>query len=132
MLLTTFDADTFPEVFVNAAGKAPQLPLNWPFAFVTLTVIVQVADPAGTLRFATVIVFEPAVAVVAAAAFEQVPPTEGVLPTTRPEGSVSAKPTFESAGFPEGLETVKVRTVTPPGGIVVGEKLFVRTGSGAG
>jgi len=132
MLLAAFEIVMFAAVFVNAAGKNAQLALNRPLAFVTLTVIEQLEDPAATSRFVTEIVPDPAVAVVAAAAFAQVPPIEGVSLTTRPEGSVSVKLTFESAGFPAGFETRNIRTVCPPGAIVVGEKLFVSPGSEAG
>src|SRR5512138_1671175 len=85
-----------------------------------LTVTVHEVSPAPTCSPVTVIVPEPAVAVVAAAAFAQVPPTAFGVATTRPEGSVSTKPTLLTAGLPAGLVTVNVSVVTPPMLIVVG------------
>ena len=121
-------AERLAEVLVNAGGLPVQSALNCPGAFVTLTATVHDDAPAGTCRLLTAIVLPPAVAVVAAAAFAHVPPTAGGLPTTRPDGRVSVKKTFDTAGLPAGLVTVKVRTVVPPELMVVGKKLFVRVG----
>ena len=119
-------AETFAAVLVKAAGLPVQSALNCPGTFVTLTVTVQDEGPARTCRLLTAIVLPPAVAVVAAAAFAHVPPKAGGFPTTRPDGRVSVKPIFDSAGLPPGLVTVNIRTVVPPPMMVVGEKTFVR------
>src|SRR6185369_17904410 len=97
---------TFAAALVNAA--AGQLGFACPLAFVTLTVTVHDDAPAGTWRLATVMVPDPAAAVVAAAAFAHVPPRPGVAATLNPEDNVSTKPTVDSAGPPAGFVTVNV------------------------
>jgi len=124
--LETFETVTFPESLVKGAGFPEQLALVCSVAFVTLTVTVQVDAPAGTCRFDTVIVLP--LAIVAAAAFTHVPPTEGGLATASPAGKASTKPTFDSGGAPSGLATLNVRTDASPGLMADGEKDFVRTG----
>jgi hypothetical protein len=128
MLLVTLVTATLPDPFVKFAGLPVQSGLNCPGAFVTLTATVHVELPAANWRLLTVIRLLPAVAVVAAAALTHVPPTPAGVPTTRPAGSVSTKPTFDSAGDPAGLDRVKIRVVSPPALITVGEKLFVNVG----
>ena len=127
-MTTLVTAERLAAVLVNAAGLPEQSELNCPTTFVTLTVTVQDEEPAGTCRLLTAIVLVPDVAVVAAAAFAHVPPMEGGLPTTRPEGRVSVKPMFDTGGLPVGLFTVNVRAVVPPALIVVGRKLFATVG----
>jgi hypothetical protein len=124
--LPTFETVTFPDPLVNAAGFPEQLAFACPAAFVTLTVTVQAAPPAGTWRAETVIVLP--LALVAAAAFTHVPPTEGGFATMRPAGKASTNPTFDTGGEPIGLVTVNVRTDDSPGLTADGEKDFVRTG----
>jgi hypothetical protein len=118
-------------VLVKDAGLPVQSGFNCPDAFVTLTVTVHVelvaGAPAGTWRLLTVIKWVPSVAVVTAAALTHVPPTEPI-PTTRPAGRVSVKPTFDSAGAPAGLVKVKVRVVVPPSVMAMSEKLLVSVG----
>src|SRR5580765_1785054 len=63
--LPTLVTVTLAEVFVNAAGPAPQLALTWPDALVTFTATVHDDAPAGTCKLVTVIVPLPATAVVA-------------------------------------------------------------------
>jgi hypothetical protein len=101
--LVTFVTATFAAALVNAA--AGQLGFACPFVFVTLTVTVHNDGPAGTWRLVTVMVPEPADAVVEAAALAHVPPTPGAAATLNPEGNVSTKPILDSCRPPAGFVT---------------------------
>ena len=101
---------TFVDEFVNSAGPG-QLGFDWPGAFVTFTVTTQELL-AGTWTTDTVMVPLPAVAVVAAAALAQVPPTDGGFCTTRPDGSVSVNVGDSSTPF--GFVSEKMSVEVPP------------------
>jgi hypothetical protein len=126
--LETLVTVTPAEVLVKFAGLPVQSGFNCPGAFVTFTATVHVELPAANWRLLTVIRLLPAVAVVAAAALTHVPPTDGGFAMTRAAGSVSVKPTFDTAGAPAGLVTVNVRVVVPPAVMTVGEKAFASVG----
>jgi hypothetical protein len=129
MFLRTLLDETFDASFVNAIGDETQLALNWPSAFVTGTVTVQLAAPAGTIRFVTVIVPPPALALVAAAALTQVPPTVAGVPTISPLGRVSEKLTLLSSGAPDGFVRVKVSVVVPAAPMIDGENALESEGN---
>src|SRR6058998_118753 len=106
MFRTLATPDRLAAALVNATGLPVQSALNCPAAFVTLTVIVHSEGPADTCRLVTAIELEPPVVFVAAAAFTHVPPRLGGFPTRSPDGKVSVKLMFDSAGPPDGLVTV--------------------------
>jgi len=83
---------------------------------VAVTVTLKVHEPEAAIEApARLTVLEPAVAVIVPP--PQLPDRPLGVETTKPEGSVSVKPTPDSPTVAFGFETVKVRLVEPPKGI---------------